>query len=198
MTLCITGYSSTIAQEYLDAMDREDGVGMVRNIRNVRSAPLDGNEYLLCAGVLYGERIGDMPLSAINKTLRVNFSDVAAFCDKLFEENKHAKVCIIGSESGVKGSFDMAYAGAKAAMHLYVESKRLMHRHQHLVCVAPTIIADSGMTERRTDLGACMQRGKERRLGRWLRASEVAEIAYFAMHQPALCNTVINARGGNW
>ena len=198
MTLCITGFTSTIAQAYIGIMAADDARPDVVDIYDIRKAPIDCDEYLLCAGVLVGKRIGEMTQEEIDKTMSVNFSDVAAFCVKLFDYNKHAKVCIIGSASGVKGSYDMAYAGAKAAMHLYVESKRLTHPRQHLVCVAPTIISDSAMTERRTDLGDCMKRGRERRLGRWLRASEVAEIAYFAMHQPALCNTVIHAQGGNW
>lgn len=192
--LGVTGHSSTITRAFLEACDYT----AVAKARDPDGLPFFCDDYLLCAGVLHGRTIKELNEDERAETLRVNFSDVAAFCDKLFEENAKARVCVIGSHSGVKGSYDMAYAGAKAALHLYVETKELRTAEQHLVCVAPTVIEDSGMTWRRSDISATLQRGKARRLGRWLHAEEVARVAQYAINEPALCNAVINTTGGNW
>lgn len=190
----ITGSSSSIAQKFIENYCEEN----VITARNAFDLPLDCDEYLLCAGVLYGKKLNELSDFELDETIRVNFINVVKFCDKVFACNDKAKVCIIGSESGIKGSYDMAYAGAKAALHLYVETKQLQTKDQHLVCVSPTIIADSGMTERRKDLKAVLERGDHRRLGRWLTATEVARVADFALSEMALSNTVIRVTGGNW
>lgn len=139
----------------------------------------------------------DISGKEIMDTMMVNLIENIAFCDRLFEKNAKAKVCVIGSMSGFNGSYDMTYAASKAGLHMYVEKKELFYPSQHLVCVAPTIIEDSGMTQRRKDLAETKQRGRNRRLGRWLRAEEVAEVACFAIVQPSMCNTVIQLTGGN-
>lgn len=192
--LGITGYHSSIAQAYTQGphVDCEFIHGRIQHL------PFDCDEYLLCAGVLHGKTIREMDEVDLTETFQVNFSDIAKFCDTLFKVNETARVCVIGSESGVKGSFDMAYAGAKAALHLYVETKRLSTKDQHLVAVSPTIIQDAGMTTRRDDREDVILRGKSRRMQRWLKASEVARVAHFALQEGALSNTVIHITGGNW
>lgn len=192
----ITGYNSRIIKELLKLPEFDKN--QIIHHAGIGSINSNCDSYILCSGRLFGQKIGDMTESEKWYSWSVNFTDVAVFCDHLFEVNKYARVVVIGSESGFKGSYDMAYAGAKAALHLYVESKRLEHPGQHLVCVAPTIIEDARMTLIRRDLDATLKRGKERRLGRWLQSKEVARIAYFALNQSALCNTVIKATGGNW
>lgn len=196
--LGITGYRSNIVQSYLDEYMQLKHLPLEFLSGDVNNIPLDCDEYLLCAGVLHGKTIGELTDSELTETSAVNFTDIARFCDKLFSVNTKAKVCVIGSESGAKGSYDMAYAGAKAALHLYVETKKLSTPDQNLVCVSPTIIEDSGMTQRRDDLREVLKRGRQRRMGRWIKAEEVARIAHFALHEVALANTVIHVNGGNW
>jgi len=198
MKLGITGVRSAITQAFIPLYDANPSRRATWYSRAIQDMPLDLDDYLLCAGVLHGKRIGEMTGLELSETMSVNFASIASFCDRLFDYNDKARVCVIGSQSGVNGSYDMAYAGAKAALHLYVETKALSTIQQHLVCVAPTIIEDAGMTQRRGDLKAKLAEGKCRRLRRWLKAEEVARIALFALKEPALCNTVINASGGNW
>lgn len=192
--LGITGYHSSIPVAYLK-LDYPKPEFIAERIDNL---PFDCDEYLLCGGVLHGKSVTEISDGELIQTFIVNFSSIAKFCDYLFSVNNKAKVCIIGSESGVKGSYDMAYAGAKAALHLYVETKKLNSPDQNLVCVSPTIIEDSGMTQRRDDLREVLKRGRRRRMGRWLKAEEVARIAHFALHEVALANTVIHVNGGCW
>lgn len=153
--------------------------------------------YLICTGYLAGKRLGEISREEADLTWRRNFLDVARFCDLAFCANPKARICLIGSESGYRGSFDMAYAGAKAALHLYVETKRLGSPDQQLVAIAPTIVADTAMTRRRQDHEALEARAQATRHGRWLEAREVAAQAYQALFiaTPFLSNTIIRLRG---
>lgn len=194
----ITGASSTIAKRFIE-LPAADGLKPFResiyNVRDVSDMPLDFDRYLLCAGVLYGQKVTEMETMSVVNTLAVNYIDVVVFLERLFDSNSRARVCVIGSMSGINGSYDTMYAGAKAALHLYVQTKKLQ-KEQHLVCVAPTIVANAGMTTRRSDYDHVIKRGKERKLGRWLTTDEVARTAMFALENDALCNGVIELTGG--
>jgi NAD(P)-dependent dehydrogenase (short-subunit alcohol dehydrogenase family) len=92
--------------------------------------------------------------------MAAQFHRTGGFCDRLFAHNPRPRMCLIGSESGFAGSFDMAYAGAKAALHLYVETKRLSSaRISSWSAIAPTIIWDTDMTQTRPDLASAGARG---------------------------------------
>lgn len=156
--------------------------------------------YLFTAGFLAGQQIEVMSAADVQKTWAANFVETAARCDQIIACNPEARICIIGSESGIKGSFDMAYAGAKAALHLYIESKELVAKGQQIVGIAPTVIADSGMTARRRDINDCFKRGMARRRGEWLTALDVAKLAYFLLYvdDGTISNTVIRQNMGTW
>jgi NAD(P)-dependent dehydrogenase (short-subunit alcohol dehydrogenase family) len=189
----ITGKRSSITKAFVSRLnEREVVYGTTEDL------PRDLDAYLLCAGVLVGKSARDISDEEAKNTFQVNFINVIRFCDDVFSVNKRARVCIIGSESGYLGSYDMVYAGSKAAMHLYIQSKHLEHATQHLVGISPVIIEDSGMTEKRSDFKKVQERGEKRRMGRWLRAEEVARVAHVALGEDALCNTVIRMTGGNW
>lgn len=187
----ILGATSTIAKEFIRLEDCEWVGGRAHEIS------LDCDQYLICSGILHGQKMSDMTQYDIMETMRVNFIEVADFCSKVLDKNGSVRICIIGSESGFSGSYDDAYACSKAAIHHYIETTRV-GRNQHLVGVAPTIIEDSYMTTNRKDLNECLERGQNRRMGRWLKAKEVAKVAKFALENDSLCNTVIRMPGGNW
>ncbi len=193
MRIGVTGKNSLIAREFVRlASDCEFVYGTVDTL------PTDLDGYFLCAGVLIGKDARSITDEEAKDTLWVNFLDVVRFCDRVFESNNRARVCIMGSMSGVQGSFDTVYAASKSGLHMYVETKKLTHSEQHIVAIAPTIIEDTGMTRRRKDFDQVIARGAERRLGRWLRSEEVARTALFALNERALSNTVIRITGGNW
>lgn len=197
----ITGFRSSIAQNFIELTDNTGVMVYQQSVEYHRDAdalPLNLDRYLLCAGVLHGKTMTDMTEQQMWESMRVNYLETVSLCDSIFDANVNARVCIIGSMSGFNGSFDMAYAGAKAAMHMYVETKKLEYAGQHLVAVSPTIIADSGMTKRRNDYYETMLKGSKRRLKRWLDTREVAEACMFALNNQAVCNTVIKLTGGNW
>lgn len=188
----IIGARTTIANEF-----RELAGDSAINTQ-LEDMPFDLTRYLICMGYLAGEQVGDLTDDQAAMTWEKNFLGIVRFCDQAFDFNPHARICIIGSRSGEAGSYDMAYAGAKAAIHMYIRCKRLTEPGQQLVGIAPTIIEDSGMTQMRDDLEDCMARGQLQRRGRWLRAIDVARLAHFLLYvdDGAISNQVIIMDGG--
>lgn len=162
--------------------------------------PDDGEKYLFCAGVIHQRPLSELLPEEIATTFEVNTSQVIVECERLLSVNPRARICVMGSESGFKGSFDPIYAAAKAGLHRYVETKRLKFPGQQLVAVAPTCILHTGMNERRNEDGKA---ALERRLlthpkGRWLEPIEVAQMIHFLLcvDQGYTTNLVVRMNGG--
>lgn len=187
----IAGHSTTIAQEFMSLLP---GESFVRD--RLQDMQLDLGRYLVCTGFLAGRSLREISNDDAWKTWVLNFLEPARFCDRVFAANPEARICVIGSESGFNGSYDMAYAGAKAALHLYVETKKLTSPMQQLVAISPSIIRDSGMTERRTDFERLEARAAATRHGRLLEAREVASLARDVLcgATPFLSNTSLRLR----
>lgn len=194
MRIGIAGARSTIATEFIKLLpsDVEHECDRLYEL-----SPLEFDRYLICTGFLAGKALGCLTVEESDLTWRRNFMEPARFCERVFAANPDARVCLIGSRSGLKGSFDMAYAGAKAALHLYVETKKLGPQQQ-LVALAPTVIWDSGMTQRRNDLAELKARGEATVRGRWLNAADVAAEAFRALCGPTPfpSNTVVHIECG--
>lgn len=114
-----------------------------------------GWRYVLAAGYLAGKTLNSASADELARTWLVNFVNTARLGNEILQRDPMARVCVVGSMSALDGSFDLAYAGAKAALHLWAETTHLS-AGQQLVVVAPPIIADSGMTERRPDYPAIL------------------------------------------
>jgi NAD(P)-dependent dehydrogenase (short-subunit alcohol dehydrogenase family) len=192
--IAIRGASSAIAQAFVGLLEGRDTVVKVGRRDPM---PNDAERFLFCGGFLAGKRAGEITADELRETTVANCTGVIAECDRLLARNASARVCIIGSESGISGSFDMAYAAAKAGLHLYVETKRLQATQQ-LICVAPSIVGDAGMTLRRKDAECLERRRAAHPKGRFLTAIEVARVAIFALYldHGYLTNTVIRMNGG--
>jgi NAD(P)-dependent dehydrogenase (short-subunit alcohol dehydrogenase family) len=184
----IAGHNTSVAQEFMSLLPGET---FVREY--LADMPLTLGRYLICAGFLAGRSLSEINGEDAFRTWATNFLEPARFCERLFLQNANARVCVIGSESGEVGSYDMAYAGAKAAMHLYVRTKKLTSPMQQLNAISPCIIRDSGMTQRRTDHAKMEARAAAQRHGRWLEAREVAALARDVLCNatPFLSNTVL-------
>lgn len=162
--------------------------------------PTDAERYVLAAGRLTPARLGDQSAAQIEQSLAVNCISTVQICEHVLTTNPRARIVVLGSESGEKGSFDTSYFLAKAALHSYVRERRLHHPTQQLVAVAPSTIGDSGMTRRRSD-----QDNVDRILAslpkrRFLEAIEVARLIAFLLFTDAgyVSNEVINVNGGKF
>jgi NAD(P)-dependent dehydrogenase (short-subunit alcohol dehydrogenase family) len=191
MELGVTGYRSQIVQE----ISEFDGVEVQRLSPRIDVTKID--RYLLCAGVLHSLHISDQSYEDQHMSLEVNLLDPVNLCEKIFGLNSHARICVIGSESGFSWSYDGVYAASKAALHRYVETRRLQPEQQ-LVCIAPGIIGDAGMTLRRTDTERLREREAAHPKRRFLTSKEVARMAYHLLFvdEGYTTNVVIRMNGG--
>lgn len=156
------------------------------------------DRFVFAAGVLYSKRITEQKHKEIEHSLQVNLISVVQMIEKIIENNKKARICVVGSESGIKGSYDTTYALCKAAIHNYVRTKRLRYPQQQLVCVAPSIIEDSGMTQRRCDLEEVKLKALEYPKERLLKSIEVAKLIKYLLYEDDgyITNEVISIDGG--
>lgn len=189
--IAISGAGSTIAQRLMILIDKPHFCFDMED-----NVPLGADRFVFTAGLLHGEKIHHMTDEVIADTFRVNCWRVMEACCKILEANPVARICVVGSESGIRGSYDEAYAAAKAGLHHYVRTKKVK-QHQQLVCVAPGIIEDSGMTMRRTDQNRLKELRKAHPKGRFVQAVEVARLIQFLLYEDLgyISNTVVEITG---
>jgi NAD(P)-dependent dehydrogenase (short-subunit alcohol dehydrogenase family) len=193
--LVVTGWNSRITQELLRLLPEEEKAHRASSF----DVPLTAGRYLFCAGRILPESIAKQSDGQIAETFMVNAGHVIQACDRIFDANAAARVCVVGSESAFTWSFDGAYAAAKAALHRYVETKQLRNPEQQLVCVSPGIIGDAGMTVRRTDRDRVMERMARHPKRRFLESVEVARLVHYCLYvdRGYLSGTVIRMNGGS-
>lgn len=187
----VIGQGSRIAEEFLDIIEEP-----WRGMRLGAAAP-ECDRFLVCMGLMVGHNLSSMTPDRIADTFLTNFADIATWCDSVFATTPNARICVIGSESAYSGSYDMAYAGAKAALHLYVETKRLAP-DQQLVAIAPSIISDAGMTTRRNDQDRLADRERNHPKRRFVSSREVASLAAHLLGPDGsyISGTVVRMNGG--
>ena len=108
------------------------------------------NLYLLAAGLLYSLPVAQQSATETLSSFRINAVNPIRLCEAVLSTEEDARICLINSESAIKGSYDMAYATAKAAMHEYWRMKTVREA-QYFGLISPPIISDAGMTLRRHD-----------------------------------------------
>ena len=187
--LAVTGYNSKIVQELIPLLPEGEEV--------IRNGVVGASRFVLCAGRMTPSRLASQTGENIAETMEVNCFQPIRLCEYVLQHVDNARICVIGSESAYTWSFDDAYAASKAALHRYVETKKL-GPNQQLICVAPSIISDTGMTERRTDLENLERRRQEHPKKRFLKAAEVARLIHFLLYvdEGYLSGQVIRMNGG--
>ncbi len=159
--------------------------------------PVCADRYLFCAGVLRPKKFSEQSFDEIEEGMRVNFRQVRDDCERILEANPHARICVIGSESAFRGSYDDVYALAKQQLHEYVQ-QRPIGQDQQLVCISPGVIGDAGMNTRRDDGWRTAERMEAHPKRRFLSSQEVARLVHFVLYQDQgyLTGVVIRLNGG--
>jgi len=159
--------------------------------------PVTAHRYLFCAGLLRPKSPAEQTRDEIDEGYRVNLWQVTDDCERIFSANERARVCVIGSESAYRGSYDGVYSDAKRLLHQYVEHKRLQPEQQ-LVCISPGPIEDAGQCARRDDQWRVDDRRQRHPKRRLLKAAEVAKLVHFLLYQDAgyISGVVIRMNGG--
>lgn len=194
--IAIRGVSSEIAKALIRLLPAGE---FVHAIKRGGKAPTLCDRYLFCGGLLYAKTQAQQTRDERAESMAVNFFDVREDCERIIAANDSARIVVLGSESGFTGSYDGTYAQAKRELHNYVETRRLRTPTQQLVCVAPSIIEDAGMTTRRADKANLERRKMEHPKRRFLRSGEVARLIHFVLYQDAgyLTNVVLRMNGGS-
>lgn len=183
--LAVTGLRTTIVQELAKLTDEPISRigGSSHQWFDADFQIPEANRFVLAAGVLYGKHINDQTVYDIATGLAINLISPMRICEQILVENGRARICVIGSESGFSGSFDAVYAAAKAGLHSYVTTRKVLPTQQ-LVAVAPPIISDSGMTKRRGDYPEVLKKRKT------VTAQQVAIVVHQLLYGPLVSNRV--------
>lgn len=210
MTLAVTGARSSIVHSLLALVPDEDVVSMGRHeddaVRldlaadfDVTAVPLDVERYVFAAGLLIPKTLAQQSFEETAHSLAVNLTSVVRICEHVLTNNPAARIAIVSSESS-RGSYDTTYFLSKVALDAYVEGRRLSAPGQQLVAVSPTIIMDSGMTQRRHDLDSVAERARRTPKGRLLQADEVSRLLHYVLYvdEGTLTNTVIHLNCGEF
>jgi NAD(P)-dependent dehydrogenase (short-subunit alcohol dehydrogenase family) len=192
--LAIRGFGSPLAQLFLDFLPPwETAVPVERGACDTQS-----ERHLFCQGVLTPQHIGAQAPDVIADSFMANCASTIRQCDMIVGTNDNARILVMGSESGFAWSYDGVYAASKAGLHKYVETKKLRTPDQQLVCIAPSIISNGGMTLRRTDEKNLAKREAEHPKKRFLTCSEVCALMKYLLYIDTgyLTGTVIRLNGG--
>jgi NAD(P)-dependent dehydrogenase (short-subunit alcohol dehydrogenase family) len=150
--IAVTGYSTTVIRK-LEKLRHTEEIVRIRGDLRHWTSPIeipDADRFVLAHGLLHQKPFREQSEDEVLASIHINLLSVMRLCERILTTREDARICVIGSESGFNGSYDDTYAVSKAGVHLYVQSRRVGPR-QLLACVAPPIIADSGMTRRRHD-----------------------------------------------
>lgn len=193
--IAIRGAGSKIAQRLIALLPPNEEIAIIPRGGLVFA---NADRYFFCQGLLRSRAAAAQSTDEIAEGMAVNACQIIRACDALLAGNTRARICVMGSESGISGSYDGTYAIAKTRLHAYVEGKRLEHLGQQLVCVAPGIIGDAGMTTRRRDHENLARRLACHPKRRFIDADEVAKLVHFLLYQDRgyISGTVIRMHGG--
>jgi NAD(P)-dependent dehydrogenase (short-subunit alcohol dehydrogenase family) len=181
--IAVTGYRTTIVQALKEMVD-EQVFKLSANLGQFGgeyALPEGVDKFVLAAGILRQMPLREQSGFDVRIGLAVNMVSVVRIADTILARRENARICIIGSESGINGSYDETYAMSKAAVHAWVAwTKAKVKPTQTVACVIPPIISDSGMTRRRHDYPAVLD------ARRTVSAKEVAEKVHWALFDDEL------------
>ena len=189
----ITTYGRGKADVHFDAEDISDTA--IKNLFNVNY-----DAYIFNIGFIQNKRILEQTKSQIIKSFCINALFTIKSSEYILQYNSVARIFIIGSESGKKGSFDTSYFLAKSMLRAYTTERRLSSPEQQLLLISPSTISDGKMTSNRTDYNNLTMYKKQHPKQRFLDSIEVSKIVsdIIINESTYLCNTEIELNGGKF
>ena len=134
------------------------------------------------------------------KQLKVNLLSTLEIVEMALKYNKRAKIFILGSESGKKGSYDIMYALTKTALHKYIEERKILFPDQQLVGIAPSTIIDGRITLKRKDKKNLKRSINLNPKKRGIFSNEISRLIYSLVffNTNYISNVVIDVNGGKF
>jgi NAD(P)-dependent dehydrogenase (short-subunit alcohol dehydrogenase family) len=157
------------------------------------------NVILYSWGKLYPASINNQTFEEKLEGFIFNYLIPVSLIDHLNTSEFSFNFIYISSESAKKGSFDSNYASQKAATEMFIRECQLLIKKSILVGVAPSMIIDSGMTQRRNDIENVFKAEKFHPKKRLLYTNELVDLIEYLMHSNTyISNTIIEMNGGKF
>lgn len=162
--------------------------------------PIDSSCYVINIGILNNFNIIDYSEEKAWESMNVNCIGIIRICEYILRNNNAARIIIIGSESGKKGSFDTVYFLAKSALNAYVKERYLNFPEQQLLIISPSTIEDGLMTTSRKDTNRLEEYKLKHPKKRFLKMRELSELvsSILELDSSYLSNTEIELNGGKF
>tara|TARA_A100000164_G_C21913735_1_gene777080 strand:- start:1079 stop:1726 length:648 start_codon:yes stop_codon:yes gene_type:complete len=132
--------------------------------------------------------------------IRINLLSILEITELALKHNKKARIFILGSESGKKGSFDIVYGLTKTALHKYITERKIFFPKQQLLGIAPSTIVDGKITIRRKDKKNVRKSINLNPKKRGIYSFEISRLIYSLIYfnTDYISNTVIDVDGGKF
>ena len=139
-------------------------------------------------------------LKDITNQICLNLTSIIRICEIALNSNPKARIIILGSESGLKGSYDIIYALTKSSIHKYVEERKIKYKDQQLLCLAPSTISDGKMTLKRKDKKNVKKSISINPKKRGIKSKEISIFIYKLLFEITdyVSNTTIHINGGKF
>ena len=139
-------------------------------------------------------------LKDITNQICINLTSIIRICEIALNTNPKVKIIILGSESGLKGSYDIIYALTKSSIHKYVEERKIKYKDQQLLCLAPSTISDGKMTLKRKDKKNVKKSVNINPKKRGINSKEISIFIYKLLFEITdyVSNTTIHINGGKF
>lgn len=158
----------------------------------------DIDRYIILSGHLQSKKISEQNREEIVKSIFINSVGPILFSEYLLQNRPNARLIIIGSESGFKGSYDLTYGLSKSSIRMYVKQKKVKE-NQQILLISPSTIEDFGMTERRQDKDRLTTYRQNHPKKRFLYSEELSTLIINLFNSTNfLTNEEINLNGGKF
>ncbi|WP_038176151.1 SDR family oxidoreductase [Vibrio pacinii] len=160
----------------------------------------DFDFYVFNLGHLLNKNIVNQTEQEIISSIKINSLFSIKSSEYILSTNDRARIIIIGSESGKKGSYDTSYFISKSILRSYVKERFLYSQNQQLILISPSTIEDSAMTMSRIDTERLNTYRNNHPKKRFLSNSEVVDVIYDLLSKEStyLTNIEIEINGGKF
>jgi len=207
--ILIIGGRSKIAKEFLKKVKNVNVFCPSKRAWNMKNLDFKSHQIkkitsvdkiLLLNSIISSKKFTKRKQKEILNQVTINLMSIIKICEIALEKNKNVKIIVLGSESGIKGSYDIVYGLMKTSLHKYVEERRIRSSNQQLVCISPSTIIDSRLTSKRKDKKNILKSVRINPKKRGIKSIEIAELIYNIFYKTTdyLTNTIIRVDGGKF
>jgi hypothetical protein len=209
--ILITGSNSNLAKQFIKLIPSNYKVTNLNKKKfNMNNLKLISNNIkffqsfnmiFFFHAVIGNKRLDIQKSKTIIDSLKINLVSQVMISEISLNKNKNSTIFFVGSESGIKGSYDIMYGLSKSSIHHYVKERKIKYPNQRILCISPSTIIDSNLTLKRKDQYNVKKSIAANPKKRGLRSDELARVIAnisFNEEYQYLTNTVIEFNGGKF